>query len=151
MTLPGDRIEAAFAAARRQGRIALLPFLTSGYPALESTVPALKAMADAGADVTDIGMVGTEMLYFAVGSLGLDGGIAVTASHNPKEYTGMKIVRRGALPVGGDSHVLGDHAGDFAVLAYDHFGGGEALYFIADQDGSGRAHGDQHVAGSPLA
>jgi phosphomannomutase len=59
--------------------------------------------ADGGADVLDIGMVGTEMLYFAVGELGLDGGIAVTASHNPKEYTGMKIVRRGALPVGGES------------------------------------------------
>ena len=43
------------------------------------------------------------MLYYAVGELGLDGGIVVTASHNPKEYTGMKIVRRGALPVGGDS------------------------------------------------
>jgi phosphomannomutase len=59
--------------------------------------------ADGGADVLDVGMVGTEMLYFAVGELGLDGGIAVTASHNPKEYTGMKIVRRGALPVGGES------------------------------------------------
>src|SRR5213082_249268 len=46
------------------------------------------------------------MLYFAVGSLGLDGGITVTASHNPKEYTGMKIVRRGALPVGGESGLL---------------------------------------------
>jgi phosphomannomutase len=43
------------------------------------------------------------MVYFAVGELGLDGGIAVTASHNPKQYTGMKIVRRGALPVGGES------------------------------------------------
>jgi phosphomannomutase len=62
--------------------------------------------ADGGADVLDIGMVGTEMLYFAVGELGLDGGIAVTASHNPKEYTGMKIVRRGALPVGGESGLL---------------------------------------------
>src|SRR3954447_3651567 len=59
--------------------------------------------ADAGAEVLDIGMVGTEMLYFAVGELELDGGIAVTASHNPKQYTGMKIVRRGALPVGGES------------------------------------------------
>jgi phosphomannomutase len=63
-------------------------------------------VADAGADVVDVGMIGTEMLYFAVGSLGLDGGIAVTASHNPREYTGMKIVRRGALPVGGDSGLL---------------------------------------------
>jgi phosphomannomutase len=61
---------------------------------------------DAGADVTDVGLVGTEMLYFAVGELGLDGGVEVTASHNPKEYTGMKIVRRGALPVGGDSGLL---------------------------------------------
>jgi phosphomannomutase len=59
--------------------------------------------ADGGADVVDIGMVGTEMLYFAVGELGLDGGVCVTASHNPKEFTGMKIVRRGALPVGGES------------------------------------------------
>jgi phosphomannomutase len=58
---------------------------------------------DAGCDVYDLGLVGTEMLYFAVGERGLDGGVAVTASHNPKEYTGMKVVRRGALPVGGES------------------------------------------------
>src|SRR5436190_1781151 len=62
--------------------------------------------ADAGADILDLGMVGTEMVYFAVGDLELDGGVAVTASHNPKEYTGMKIVRAGALPVGGDSGLL---------------------------------------------
>jgi phosphomannomutase len=48
-------------------------------------------------------MVGTEMVYFAVGELGLDGGVMVTASHNPGEYIGMKIVRRGALPVGSES------------------------------------------------
>jgi phosphomannomutase len=59
--------------------------------------------ADAGADVLQLGLVGTEMVYFAVGDLELDGGVAITASHNPKEYTGMKIVRRGALPVGGES------------------------------------------------
>src|SRR3954468_23847132 len=67
---------------------------------------AIRGAADGGAEVLDIGMVGTEMLYFAVGELGLDGGIEVTASHNPKEYTGMKIVRRGALPVGGESGLL---------------------------------------------
>ena len=61
---------------------------------------------DGGADVLDLGLVGTEMLYFAVGELGLDGGVCVTASHNPKQYTGMKIVRRGALPVGGESGLL---------------------------------------------
>jgi phosphomannomutase len=66
----------------------------------------MRGAAEAGADVVDIGMVGTEMVYFAVGELELDGGVMVTASHNPKEYTGMKIVRRGALPVGGDSGLL---------------------------------------------
>jgi phosphomannomutase len=66
----------------------------------------IRGAVDAGADVYDVGLVGTEMLYFAVGDLDLDGGIAVTASHNPKEYTGMKIVRRGALPVGGESGLL---------------------------------------------
>src|SRR5712691_9576522 len=65
-----------------------------------------RGAVDAGADVVDIGMVGTEMLYFSVGDLDLEGGVMVTASHNPKEYTGMKIVRRGALPVGGDSGLL---------------------------------------------
>ena len=64
---------------------------------------AIDGAADGGADVVDIGLVGTEMLYHAVSELRLEGGICVTASHNPKEYTGMKIVRRGALPVGGDS------------------------------------------------
>jgi len=63
----------------------------------------IEGAADGGADVRDLGLIGTEMLYYAVGEQGLDGGIVVTASHNPKEYTGMKIVRRGALPVGGDS------------------------------------------------
>jgi phosphomannomutase len=67
---------------------------------------AVEGAASAGADVLDLGLVGTEMVYFAVGELGLDGGIMVTASHNPKEYTGMKIVRRGALPVGGESGLL---------------------------------------------
>src|SRR4051812_31305432 len=66
----------------------------------------VRGTSEAGADVARLGLVGTEMVYFAVGELGLDGGIAVTASHNPKEYTGMKIVRRGALPVGGDSGLL---------------------------------------------
>jgi phosphomannomutase len=70
------------------------------------TRAAIEGAADGGADVLDIGLVGTEMVYFAVGDLELDGGIMVTASHNPKQYTGMKIVRRGALPVGGESGLL---------------------------------------------
>src|SRR5471032_763276 len=66
----------------------------------------IEGALDAGADVLDVGLVGTEMVYFAVGELGLDGGVMVTASHNPGGYTGMKIVRRGALPVGGESGLL---------------------------------------------
>jgi phosphomannomutase len=73
-------------------------------PAIAAAV--IRGAAEGGSEVKDIGMVGTEMLYFAVGELGLDGGITVTASHNPKDYNGMKIVRRGALPVGGDSGLL---------------------------------------------
>src|SRR5262249_47456713 len=73
----------------------------------ESMAAAVReGVADGGADILDLGLIGTEMLYFAVGDGGLDGGICVTASHNPKEYTGMKIVRRGALPVGGESGLL---------------------------------------------
>ena len=59
---------------------------------------AIEGAAAAGADVVDIGLVGTEMLYFAVGHLGLDGGIQVTASHNPKEYTGMKSCAAARCP-----------------------------------------------------
>jgi phosphomannomutase len=77
----------------------------------------MRGAAEAGADVVDLGMVGTEMVYFATGELGLDGGVMVTASHNPKEYIGMKIVRRGALPVGGESGLL--EVRDRAVAGYD--------------------------------
>jgi phosphomannomutase len=73
--------------------------------------------------VLDLGLVGTEMVYFAVGELELDGGIMVTASHNPKEYTGMKIVRRGALPVGGESGLL--DVRDTALAVVDVKGGAE--------------------------
>jgi phosphomannomutase len=73
-------------------------------PAMQEAL--MRGATAAGATVLDLGLVGTEMVYFAVGSLGLEGGIMVTASHNPKEYTGMKLVRRGALPVGGESGLL---------------------------------------------
>jgi phosphomannomutase len=81
----------------------------------------IRGAADAGADVLDLGLVGTEMVYFAVGDLELDGGAEVTASHNPKEYTGIKIVRRGALPVGGESGLL--EIRDRAMALEDTSGG----------------------------
>jgi phosphomannomutase len=62
-------------------------------------------MVSEGAHVLDAGMVGTEMLYFLVGSRDLDGGLMCTASHNPKAYTGAKLVRAGALPLSGDEGI----------------------------------------------
>jgi phosphomannomutase len=85
-------------------RIAVGHDMRLSSPAMARAV--IDGAADAGADVLELGLVGTEMVYFAVGELSLDGGVAVTASHNPKEYTGMKIVRAGALPVGGESGLL---------------------------------------------
>ena len=58
-----------------------------------------------GADVVDVGMVGTEMLYWTVGDRGLDGGAMITASHNPKAYSGVKLVREGALALSGDTGI----------------------------------------------
>jgi phosphomannomutase len=85
-------------------RIAVGRDMRLSSPSMAEAV--VQGAGEGGAEVLDIGMVGTEMLYFAVGELGLDGGFAVTASHNPKDYTGMKIVRRGALPVGSESGLL---------------------------------------------
>jgi len=62
-----------------------------------------KGLMDAGADVIDLGMTGTEEIYFAAFHLDVDGGIEVTASHNPMDYNGMKFVSRGAKPISGDS------------------------------------------------
>jgi phosphomannomutase len=74
------------------------------------TAPALaeeyaRGMSDEGASVLDVGMVGTEMLYWTVGSRQLDGGLMCTASHNPKAYTGAKLVGRGALALSGDAGI----------------------------------------------
>jgi phosphomannomutase len=94
----------AFVQQFETSRIAVGRDMRLSSPSIARAV--IAGASDGGADVLELGLVGTEMVYFAVGSLGLDGGIAVTASHNPKEYTGMKIVRGGALPVGGESGLL---------------------------------------------
>ncbi|VEA64254.1 Phosphomannomutase/phosphoglucomutase [Serratia plymuthica] len=60
-------------------------------------------LRDAGVDVLDIGLSGTEEIYFATFHLGIDGGIEVTASHNPMDYNGMKLVRSQAKPISGDT------------------------------------------------
>ncbi|MBU71522.1 phosphomannomutase [Spongiibacter sp.] len=63
-------------------------------------------LRDAGVDVYDIGLCGTEEIYFATSHADMDGGIAVTASHNPKDYNGMKFVREGSKPISGDTGLL---------------------------------------------
>jgi len=63
----------------------------------------VKGLQDEGCDVTDIGMVGTEEIYFATSHLSVDGGVEVTASHNPINYNGMKLVRESSKPVSGDT------------------------------------------------
>lgn len=75
------------------------------------TSPAMKTaltngLTDAGADVYDIGQCGTEEIYFATFYGEMDGGIVVTASHNPKDYNGMKFVREGSKPISGDTGLL---------------------------------------------
>ncbi len=89
-------------------------------------------LVDEGCSVLDAGMVGTEMLYFLVGSRRLDGGAMVTASHNPKAYTGVKLVREGALALSGDAGIgeiralieagLPDAPGGGTVEALDVYG-----------------------------
>ena len=111
------------------------------------TAPELAAryrqgMVDEGAHVLDAGMVGTEMLYWLVGSQGLDGGLMCTASHNPKAYTGAKLVERGAVALSGDGGIgeirrlieagLGDARGGGSAEDVDVYAGfqADALKFI---------------------
>ena len=72
----------------------------------ELTDAVAKGITEAGAEVLDIGLGGTEMVYFATSHLKADGGIMVTASHNPADYNGLKIVREEARPVSADSGLL---------------------------------------------
>ncbi len=84
----------------------------------ESLASALtQGLCESGVDVVDIGMVGTEEVYFATFSLEADGGVMVTASHNPADYNGMKVVREKAIPVSGDTGLMAmrDWVGEAAV------------------------------------
>ncbi len=69
----------------------------------ELTDAVCKGITDAGAEVLDIGLVGTEMVYFATAHLGADGGVMITASHNPADYNGLKLVREEARPISADT------------------------------------------------
>ncbi len=96
-----ERLAAAYVAAFEPEIMAIGHDMRLSSP--DITAAAIRGASNAGADVVDLGQIGTEMLYFAVGEYGYHGGIQVTASHNPAAYNGMKMVRRGAQPVGGDT------------------------------------------------
>ncbi|MCL4159169.1 UNVERIFIED_CONTAM: hypothetical protein GTU68_065866, partial [Idotea baltica] len=72
----------------------------------EITNAVIDGMLDAGADVTYVGMASTPMTYYSIGSRDCDGGLVVTASHNPGEYNGMKLCGRGATPISAANGIL---------------------------------------------
>ncbi len=97
------RIGMAFVDYLKAGRIAIGRDMRDTSPALAEAF--IAGARSRGASVIDIGMVSTDMLYFAVASQGLDGGAMLTASHNPKQYNGIKLVRAGAVALSGDAGI----------------------------------------------
>jgi phosphomannomutase/phosphoglucomutase len=95
------RIGRAYAELLQPRKIAVGHDVRPSSPALSAAVAS--GLLESGADVVDIGLCGTEEIYFAAFHHQLDGGIMVTASHNPMDYNGMKLVREQAKPISGDS------------------------------------------------
>jgi phosphomannomutase len=96
-------IGAAFVAYLKAKRIAVGRDMRLSSPALAAAF--IDGATAQGADVVDYGMMATDMLYFAVAADGHDGGVQITASHNPKQYNGLKMVRREAFPLSGDEGI----------------------------------------------
>jgi phosphomannomutase len=92
-----------------------------------------RGLMDEGVHVIDAGQVATEMVYFLVGSRGLDGGAMVTASHNPKPYTGVKLLREGALALSGDAGIQDVRAEIEAGLPDPQGGGSVEKVEIGDE------------------
>src|SRR5438552_9329988 len=96
-------IGAAFVAYLKAKRIAVGRDMRLSSPALAAAF--IDGATSQGADVVDYGMIATDMLYFAVGQDRHDGGVQITASHNPKQYNGMKMVRQEAFPLSGEAGI----------------------------------------------
>ena len=96
-------IGASFVAYLKAKRVAVGRDMRLSSPTIAQAL--VDGIISQGADVVDYGMIATDMLYFAVASDGHDGGIQVTASHNPKQYNGMKMVRREAIPLSGEEGI----------------------------------------------
>lgn len=97
------RIGRAYVAYLHASRIAVSRDMRISSPSLAAAF--IDGATAQGADVVDFGMTGTDMLYFAVVKGGFDGGAMITASHNPKQYNGIKMVRREAFPLSGDQGI----------------------------------------------
>ncbi|MEM9302666.1 MAG: phosphomannomutase [Pseudomonadota bacterium] len=95
------RIGRAYASFLRPRRVVVGHDIRLSSPTLTEALT--RGLLEEGVDVLHIGQVGTEEIYFATDNLGLDGGICVTASHNPRDYNGMKLVKAGARPISGDT------------------------------------------------
>lgn len=91
----------AFAEVLSARRVVLGRDIRASSPALADA--AAQGLMEAGAEVLDLGLAGTEEMYWAVTEFGADGGIEVTASHNPIDYNGMKMVKAGSAPIGMDT------------------------------------------------
>src|SRR5436309_14915075 len=96
-------IGAAFVVYLNARRIAVGRDMRLSSPSLASAF--IEGALSHGADVVDYGMIPTDTLYFAVARDRLDGGVQITASHNPKQYNGMKMVRAEAFPLSGDAGI----------------------------------------------
>ncbi len=104
VTLPlAEAIGAAFTRFVKGRRLVVSNDMRASSPDVKAAV--IRGMTGQGADVVDVGLAETPMTYFAVGHLGVDGGIAVTASHNPSKYTGFKMVREQSIPLSGDTGI----------------------------------------------
>jgi len=96
-------IGSAFAAYLGSREIAVGYDMRLSSPSLKAAF--VEGVTEQGVDVTDYGMLSTDMMYFAVASTNHSGGAQITASHNPKQYNGMKLVREGAFPLSGEAGI----------------------------------------------
>lgn len=96
-----ERIGRAYAAVVKPKRVVVGRDVRTHSPALAAALT--KGLMSAGVDVVDIGVISTDMLYFAVATGGDDGGLMISASHNPREYNGIKMVRAGARAISSDT------------------------------------------------
>ncbi|AGS39304.1 phosphomannomutase/phosphoglucomutase [Cycloclasticus zancles] len=123
------RIGRAFGAFLKAKKIVIGGDIRETSPALKQAIA--NGLKDAGVNVVDIGMVGTEEVYFATKYLGVDGGVEVTASHNPINYNGMKLVREDSKPISGDTGLKEiqrmAEENDFPAIDYALRGGSEQI------------------------